>query len=70
MKSWVKYGVRVYLVDEGWIRVEGTIKSGTGHNDRYRSDTKVNRERYMSLRDDVKIAQAIRDALAGKLRSR
>jgi len=70
MKRKAKYGVRIYLVDKGWIRVEQTIKSGTGHNDRYRSDMKVNRERYMSLRDDAKIAQAVRDALAGKLRSK
>lgn len=71
MKKQAKYGIRIYLVSKGVIRVESTIKSGTGHNDRYRSDTKVNRERYMSLRgDDAKIAQAVRDALAGKLRSR
>lgn len=68
-----KYGARVYLKTKGGSRViliKQTIKVGNRYTDEYKVDgaTGDHNERHVDPRDDSGIAQAVRDALAGRLR--
>ena len=65
-----KYGARVYLKGTGIVLVKQTIRSRDDVVDTYRIHGSAgdHRERHVALTDNAGIAQAIRDALAGKLR--
>jgi hypothetical protein len=53
---------------DGTILVQQTIKSGPAQNDRYVIDRPLERlERFVDSNDDAAIANAIRDAVAGRL---
>ena len=64
-----KFGARVFLLDESTILVYQTIKRGRAQNAPYRVDQKPSGEgqRFLDLTSDKAIADAIRDALSGKL---
>lgn len=63
--SSAKHGARVYLLPNGTGLVKQTVKSGPNQNADYVIDKQ--RERHVDLSDDAEVANAIRDALAGKL---
>jgi hypothetical protein len=66
-----KFGVRVFLMDSGFIYIRQTIKRGSAQNAPYVIDKKApgsgQGQKFVSLTDDKEIADAIRDALAGSL---
>ena len=68
MAEKAKYGARVYPMGKDGLLVKQTIKSGNGYTDSYKVSDPYHHERHVKLHDDAAIAQAIRDALSGKLR--
>lgn len=62
-----KFGARVFLLGTDVACVTQTIKSGTGHSDRYIIYQSANGDQFVDLADDHALATAVRDALAGKL---
>lgn len=68
MTSQKKFGARVYLMDTDNILVMQTVKRGTADNSPYVIDQKTKSgERFLDATDDKAIADAIRDAIAGRL---
>ena len=63
----MKFGARVFQMDDKILLVSQTIKRGSAQNSPYVIDTQST-ERFISASDDQEIAAAIRDALAGKFR--
>ena len=64
-----KFGARVFLMDTDVACVFQTVKSGRGYTDRYIVDQKPTGkgERFVDLMDDEALANAVRNALQGKL---
>jgi hypothetical protein len=62
-----RYGARVYLMDGKKILVYQTIKQGSEQNARYIVFPKTQQGVFSNINDDKNIANAIRDALSGKL---
>ncbi len=63
-----KYGARVYLMDTNNILVMQTVKRGKADNAPYVIDQNAsNGEKFVDLTDDKGVADAVRDALAGRL---
>ncbi|MCK4362345.1 MAG: hypothetical protein KAW13_03585 [Dehalococcoidia bacterium] len=64
-----KFGARLYLMDTNMVLVVQTVKRGTAENAPYVIDQRPTsgKERFVSVTDDKGIADAIRDALEGRL---
>jgi hypothetical protein len=64
-----KFGARVFLLGADVACVFQTVKSGGGYTDRYIVDQKPTGkgERFVALMDDKALANAVREALQGKL---
>ena len=59
------YGARVYKINEQTILVKQTIKNGDEQNAPYVVDGQ--RELHVDIADDKAIANAVRDAIHGRL---
>lgn len=66
-KNISKYGVRIYKVSDRMLLVKQTIKSGSRQNDAYVIDEQ--KECHVNIDDDVSIANAVRNGIAGKLKA-
>lgn len=62
-----KYGVRIYKVSDSMLLVKQTIKSGSRQNDAYVIDEQ--KECHVNVDDDIAIANAVRNGIAGKLKA-
>jgi len=60
-----QYGARVYRLANNRALIKQTRKSGHDQNSDYVVDE--HREKHVDLTDDAQVAQAVRDALDGKL---
>lgn len=61
------YGARVYKMDNKTLLVYQTEKRGAAQNAPYVVSPKTQQGAFVSITDDKAIADAIRDALNGKL---